>query len=686
MRIRGPWLLVVLCVAFVVTDTVINALVQPLLSTDSTVVHGWPLIPAAAMGSAVMGALILAKLPRHPIGLLLVAVGTATSFSLLCEIYSIWVVEADGRGTAFTAAAAGWLSASTEGIAGLTGVTLIFILAPDGRLPSPRWRWAAWLAVLGLLLNVIGLLNSEPSIFTGRRDLGSTDTVASVFFSLGFLLVSAMLLVSVASLVLRLRRASGETRQQLRWFALAASAIGVGVLVLIITQSLNGGEQTWISSIPLQVSFVLLPVFLAVAVLRYRLYDVDVIVNRAAVVGAAALFVAIGYTVLVVIVGNMLGGAASGFWPSLLATAVVAMAFQPLRRRVVRFADRLAYGDRAAPYDALSSFSRQLGESPDLDSLLPAVAEAAGRAASANRCVVTLEVDNADASTASWSRSSRAALLTVGTEVTVAVRDAAGPLGSITVTPGPGTSVRPQELELLEDIAEHVAVAFRNARLQAELSDRVIALDRQTIELAASRRRLFAADDAERRRIEAAIERDVMPTLTRLTDALAPSSATIVEPDELVGLATISLDALRELTRGIFPTVLARSGVPAALSSHLSRVGSPGRLKVDEAVSARRFASRAEAAIFYAACAADAAGPIGGLHLGLNDGCLVLVVEDATPLGAEREAVLDRLEALGGSLLEEGGQLVVTLPATQSRLASASTTAPTAAATGEMPA
>ena len=117
---------------------------------------------------------------------------------------------------------------------------------------------------------------------------------------------------------------------------------------------MNGGEQTWASAVPLQFSFLLLPVCFAVAVLRYRLYDVELIVNRAIVLGA-------GHAVRR---GRLhrTGGrgrsharrAGRGFWPSIVATAVVALAFQPLRSSVVRFADRLAYGSRAAPYDALS--------------------------------------------------------------------------------------------------------------------------------------------------------------------------------------------------------------------------------------------------------------------------------------------------------------------------------------------
>ncbi|HEX4699806.1 MAG TPA: GAF domain-containing protein [Actinomycetes bacterium] len=661
MRARIPWLLVALSSALVVADTIMDAQVQPLSSADSVAVHGWPLIPAAALGSSIMGAVILSRLPRHPIGWLLAAVGTLTCFSVTCEIYSIWVDEAGGPGSELAAEVTGWLSVFTGGSCAFAGLTLMFLLAPDGHLLSPRWRWAAWADGLGLLLFWVGLLNAKPKDFTGRGDPRGTSALASTFLTIGILLITAVLVLAVVSVVIRMRRSTGETRQQLRWFALAAVAVGVGVVGLLVVESLNGGDQTWYSAIPLQVAFVLLPVFLAIAVLRYRLYDVDVIINRAVVVGVAAVFVAVGYTLLVVGVSGLLGDQVSGFWPSVIATAAVAMAFQPLRRRVVRFADRLAYGPRAVPYDALSAFSRRLGDSPEPAALLPAVAEAAGRAVSASRCLVTLDVDRGETRTASWSRSPRAARSASGADLTVPVADAGGPLGSIMVTPAPGRTVRPHERALLEDLAEQAAVSFRNARLEAELAGHVADLDRRTDELAASRRRLFEAGDAERRRLEHAIDRDVMPTLRSLTATLESPGAA-AETDALVDQATTALDALRELTRGIFPTMLARAGIAPALTAHLARAGSPARLVVAGSLEGRRFAPRTEAAAYYAATVAAAAGARGTLSLGVDDGCLVLEVDGAAPLGDDREAVLDRVDALGGSLVETDGWLRVTVP------------------------
>src|SRR5204862_38714 len=245
-----------------------------------------------------------------------------------------------------------------------------------------------------------------------------------------------------------------------------------GLVTLVVGQAMTGNEQTWATAVPLQLSFFLLPVCLAVAILRYRLYDVDVIINRAVIYGVSTLVVATGYVLLVVGVGELLGSQSHGFWPSVVATAVVAMAFQPLRTRVVRLADRLAYGARAAPYDALSDFSRRVGHSPAPESLLPAVAEAAGQAVSAHEVRVMLDVEHGPLPTGAW-----------------------------------------------------------------------------------------VADGA--------------PQLA------------------------VDLDALRELTRGIFPTILTRSGLGPALSAYVARLGRSGVLDVDASVAGQRFPARTEAAAYF---------------------------------------------------------------------------------------
>ncbi len=355
----------------------------------------------------------------------------------------------------------------------------------------------------------------NPTTFDITRTSGDPG-LGDLLFAVGFLLICVGLLVSLASMVTRLRRSQGEQRQQLRLIAMSAALICCGVAALFVVQSFNGGEQTWAASVPLFVSYLLLPILFAVAVLRYRLYDIEVIINRTVVLAAAAAFAGLGYTVLVVVVGDLVGRRTSGFWLSLLATALVALAFQPIRRWVVRFANRLAYGSRAQPYEALSDFSRRIAQTPSPETLLPAVADAAGRAVSARRATAILEVPGAPAATADWGQDGADA----GDRHVVPVQNGGLTLGSIEVTLPKGRPLHPADLRLLAALADQTAVAFRNTALETQLAAHVAELDRTTRQLADSRSRIIEADDAARRTLEAAISREVLPHLVPLPEAL----------------------------------------------------------------------------------------------------------------------------------------------------------------------
>ena len=227
--------------------------------------------------------------------------------------------------------------------------------------------------------------------------------VTGILLTSGFLVILVAVLASVAGMLLRLHRSVGVARQQLRLVAAGAAAIAVGLLILLVGQAFNGGQQSWWSSMPLFLAYAFLLACIAVAVLRYRLYEVEVILSRAVVLTIATAFVAVIYVGLVVVLGRSAQDrAGGGFWLSLLLTVAVALAFQPLRSRVVRFADRLAYGSRAAPYDALADFSHRIGLGPAPGTLLPTIAAAAADAVHADRALVRFEVEGGADLTARW--------------------------------------------------------------------------------------------------------------------------------------------------------------------------------------------------------------------------------------------------------------------------------------------
>ena len=362
MRRRIAWTIVgVTTVAFIL-DTVFTAAHRPLLSEATWADHGWPLAPLAGTGYAVMGALIISRYPRHRLGWLLSA-ASLLSVTLAADAYSIWVLDGDGPGSPYWAHVAAWAS-PLIGWPAFTAQIIVFLTAPDGRLLSPRWRWALWVAGAGLALHTLGTLTIRPGEYVYGEDVGNR-AVSLPLLTVGWMLVATALIASVVSLVLRLRRAKDDERLQLLWIASAAALLALGVVCILAIPRLQGEEGTWLAALPLRAAQVAAPVCVAVAVLRHRLMAIDLILNRALMFALATAVVAVGYVGVVVLVGLTVGGNTRGFWPSLLATVVVALAFQPLRRRVVKIADRLAFGAASAPYEALADFSRRLGDSPD---------------------------------------------------------------------------------------------------------------------------------------------------------------------------------------------------------------------------------------------------------------------------------------------------------------------------------
>ncbi|MCY4728538.1 hypothetical protein NYO98_19815 [Nocardioides sp. STR2] len=664
MRAAIAWAVLGIVMVATVLDTVFTAAHRSLWNEATWAEHGWPLAPLAGLGCALMGALIVRRHPAHPIGWLL-CVASLLSLTLAADAYGIWALGSGAPGRDASGHLALW-AAPLLGWPAFAALVLVFLLAPDGRLPSPRWRWAVWVTGAGVTLHTLGTLTTPPGDFVyGQRD--STRAVTAPLLTLGWMLVAVGLIASTVSLVLRLRRSRDDVRRQLLWIASAAMLLALGVGTILAVPRLTGVEGTWAAALPLRVAQVAVPLCVAVAVLRHRLLEIDLIVNRALVLALATILVAGGYVLVVVTVGLAVDGS-DGFWPSLLATAVVALAFQPLRSWVVRVADRLAFGTAAAPYEALTDFSRRLGSSPDPSSLLPSVAEAAARAVNATETAVVLHVAAGADRTASWPPGPPADREPPGLELPVTYLGER--LGSITVRMPTGHPLRRRDHQLLAELADQAGLAFRNARLTVELSDQVEQLGARTHELSDSRRRLINAGDAERSRLERAIAGQVLPHLRPLPERLRQLSvvdsrgtdpdvsALGLSLDPMVGALNAALESLREITRGVFPAQLARSGLPTALQSLLARSGGSRRLVVDEHVDGRRFDSRVEAAAYF--CVAEATRDLGDpvrVALSVVDDALVVVVSGGDGGQLPLSQIRDRVEAAGGtvSLVSEAG-------------------------------
>ncbi|MEP7090083.1 MAG: hypothetical protein ABI776_08230, partial [Nocardioidaceae bacterium] len=216
MRTRIAWAMVVLTVIASILDTVFTGAYRSLLSEATWADHGWPLAPLANVGCALMGALIVSRYPRHPIGWLL-CVASLLSVTLAAEAYSVWVLDGDGPGPASLAHLTAW-AGPLLGWPAFTALVIVFLIAPDGHLATPRWRWVARATVAGLILHTVGTLTTPPGDFVyGQRD--SSRAISAPLLTVGYLLIALGLIASAASLVVRLRRSRDDVRRQLLWIA-----------------------------------------------------------------------------------------------------------------------------------------------------------------------------------------------------------------------------------------------------------------------------------------------------------------------------------------------------------------------------------------------------------------------------------------------------------------------------------
>ena len=316
----------------------------------------------------LVGALIASRRPRNWVGWILLADGLLWTFGSVLDSYRIYGLARPGSVPFQVAvhALSQWLWVPAVG---LFAVYLI-LLFPDGRLPSRRWRPLAWFsgAVMVLLSAGIGKpfgLEQYPWV--------------SDAFPVVLALLPLCILASAVSLVLRYRRAGSEVREQIKWVAFAALFVGVqfvidiGASVLLVPMTASGREPPWLALLD-QVGFIMfagVPIAVGIAVLKYRLYDIDVIINRALVYGSlTATLVALYFGGIVVL--QRLFVALTGQQSTLAvvaSTLAIAALFNPLRRRIQGFVDRRFYRRKYDASKTLEAFSAKLRDATDLESL-----------------------------------------------------------------------------------------------------------------------------------------------------------------------------------------------------------------------------------------------------------------------------------------------------------------------------
>jgi hypothetical protein len=344
------------------------------------------LVSVPVLAFPVVGALIASRRPRNPIGWICLSDGLLWTLLILLDYNSVYGIVESGS-VPFPAAVAGlslWLWAPTVGLL----VIYLVMLFPDGRLPSERWRPLALLsgAVIALLSVAEGLAPGLIADLGGVRNPFGLEGQPWLANAANATLMAflACILAAVLSLILRYRRSRGEVRQQIKWIAFAASVVGVGfvgamvsaLIAFVIAPQAWGGAGTppfWFELLfsAVLLSFGGVPTAVGFAMLRYRLYDLDVLVNRTLVYGSltavlAALYLG-GVAAAQVLFRTFTG---QGSQLAVVAsTLAIAALFNPLRRRVQALIDRLFYRKKYDAAKTLEAFSARLREETDLESL-----------------------------------------------------------------------------------------------------------------------------------------------------------------------------------------------------------------------------------------------------------------------------------------------------------------------------
>jgi signal transduction histidine kinase len=566
---------------------------------------------------------------------------------------------------------------------------ILVLVFPDGRLASPRWRpvlWGTYIALAGgaaqqlqggttiqggmtNALQAAGVAYSEPVGLFPRHGWFS-DLLAVIA-----VIAIASVVLTIASVFVRRRRGTAEVRQQLAWLAYVGALTVTWFAALFLDGLILGAGNSLLGTIiwGLMVLTPVLgiPVACAVAVLRYRLYDLDVVVKKTVVAGLLAVTFTAIYALVVVGIGAATGRSKDNML-TFAAAAIAAVVLQPTRARARQIADRLVYGKRATPYEVLSDFAGQIAGTYSTDDVLPNMARMVAEATGAERAEVWLRSGGAEQLEAVWPSAA-------DTDKDTTANGAGGPdsaggpgasgqgrgrtfpvehrgerLGALRVTTSLREPLTPAGERLVRAVAAQAGLVLRNVGLIEDLR--------------ASRQRIVAAADEARRGLERNLHDGAQQQLValRITLGLARDAAAR-SPGEVDSLladtehqAEQALAELRDLAHGIYPPLLADLGLRAALDAQTRKsavpvlVEAPGLGRYSQDVEAALYFSVLEALQNVAKYAQASAARVTVCHDGQD---LMFTVTDdgrgfdqsATRMGSGVQGIGDRLSALGGS-------------------------------------
>ena len=640
----------------------------------------WIYMIVSALGAALylaIGRAIVSRQPANTIGWLLIAIPVLSLVALTNGSYSTRALTVDPGLLPFGLAAAWvdrWIMVPT-----FSAFIPLFLLYPDGHLPSRRWRLVGVLAFAAPVFTTIAFAVTPGQLTGAFSDISSAhvsnplgiDALSGSIDALtqigGFLILGSAI-AAMLSIVVRYRRSDAEVRQQIRWLSFVGVAFFVELVVTVIAAVLFGDSGV-VGDVMFMLMFITLvigiPVACGIAILRYHLYDLNLVIRKTFVYALLAGFVTLVYAGVVAALSSVVGG--DSLVLSVVATGIVAALFQPVRRWATRLADRLVFGRRAEPYEVLSRFSDRVGGTFAAEDVLPRMAHVSpkGRA----RSGVELWLGTG---TGLHERGRVAGRRRADREPRPDRRGPASGTGprrrSGSASPRPSRSPAAED-KLLDDLASQASVVVRNVGLTSDLQERVDELSRRADELRASRARIVAAHDAERRRLERNIHDGAQQHLVALAVKLRLAKALAAKGDaaqaatmlrELHDQTDLARRTLLDLAGGIYPATLEDRGIAAALEEQARAAGAPVAV---EAEGVDRLAIETEAAVYFVCLEAMqnaqkyARASHVAVRLGRDDGHLAFEVRDdgigfdgSAIAGSGLQNMRDRLSALGGDV------------------------------------
>ena len=473
------------------------------------VLNGSGIVPLMSLltllSCAFVGGIIASRHSSNPIGWFFLVSAVSFALTVFTDEYATYGLLTE-PGSLPLASAMVWPQSWLWVPGAVLILAFVPLYFPDGHLASRHWRPFVWFAVTfsvtGAIYSALAPGEIQQSGFVNPFGIERQPTIVSMFGSSVLPLWLGLLMTSAASLVIRFRRARADVRHQIKWLAFAASMVPVWFIVSPAVEEVAPTLYQILD--PLALAGI--PLTTGVAILRYRLYEIDLIINRTLVYGALTACV-VGIYVFIVAYMGAFFRTGSDLLVSLVATGVVAVAFAPLRERLQRGVNRLMYGERDEPYTVLSRLGRRLKDTTTPQAVLPAIAETAAHALRLPYAAIVLKRDDGTlemvAAHGSPSAEPTVLPLAYGTET----------IGQLIVSPrAPGEPFDPADRRLLDDLARHAEAAAYAVRLTSDLQR--------------SREHLVTAREEERRRLR----RD-------LHDGLGPQLATL----------TLKLDAARNL-------------------------------------------------------------------------------------------------------------------------------------------